>query len=84
MLGDCGACTVLVDGKPVCACLMPAQRVDGKHVETLRGIHRNDPLAQKLGKNFQEHGAAQCGICTPGMIVFCGRIATQKLSTRRR
>lgn len=67
--GDCGACTVLVDGKPVCACLMPAQRVDGKHVETLRGIHRNDPLAQKLGKNFQEHGAAQCGICTPGMIV---------------
>ncbi len=67
--GDCGACTVLIDGDPVCACLTPAQQVDGKRVETLRGLQRDDATAQVLGESFQDHGAAQCGICTPGMLV---------------
>lgn len=67
--GDCGACTVLVDGRPICACLMAAQQADGKTVETLAGLHTLDPLAKTLAERFQAHGAAQCGICTPGMMV---------------
>ncbi len=67
--GDCGACTVLVDGAPVCACLTPAQQVAGRRVETLAGLVGADPVAQALAERFQDHGAAQCGICTPGMMV---------------
>ncbi|MGC1503639.1 MAG: molybdopterin cofactor-binding domain-containing protein [Sulfitobacter sp.] len=67
--GDCGACTVLLDGQPVCACLTPTQQVSGQSVETLAGLYIADPLAQMLGERFQDHGAAQCGICTPGMMV---------------
>ncbi|MEM9579752.1 MAG: molybdopterin cofactor-binding domain-containing protein [Pseudomonadota bacterium] len=67
--GDCGACTVLLDGKPVCACLTPAHRAEGAKVETLAGLAMGDDVARRLGARFQDHGAAQCGICTPGMIV---------------
>ncbi len=67
--GDCGACTVLVDGHPVCACLTPGRQASGKSVETLSGLLANEPLTLALADSFQEFGAAQCGICTPGMIV---------------
>lgn len=67
--GDCGACTVLLDGKPVCACLTPAHQAEAKSVETLAGLYQNDPGTKKLADRFQNHGAAQCGICTPGMMV---------------
>ena len=67
--GDCGACTVLVDGAPVCACLMATQQVAARQVETLTGLVRTDPLARRLVETFQDNGAAQCGICTPGMMV---------------
>ena len=67
--GDCGACTVLVDGDPICACLMPAHQVEGRSVETLSGLYKTDTHAKDLAKRFQDHGAAQCGICTPGMMV---------------
>ncbi len=67
--GDCGACTVLVDGAPVCACLTPAHQVAGRKVETMQGLANADPDAARLGQSFLDHGAAQCGICTPGMMV---------------
>ncbi len=67
--GDCGACTVMVDGAPVCACLMPAQQASGREVETLAGLVKADPVTRDLAQRFQAHGAAQCGICTPGMMV---------------
>ena len=67
--GDCGACTVLVDGAPVCACLMPTQQAAGRSVETLAGLVKADRDARALMESFQHHQAAQCGICTPGMMV---------------
>ncbi len=67
--GDCGACTVLVDGAPVCACLTPAHQAIGREVETVQGLHAQDPLAARLTQSFLDHGASQCGICTPGMMV---------------
>ncbi len=67
--GDCGACTVLIDGAPVCACLMPAQQAAGAKVETVAGLVADEPLAADLARRFEWQGAAQCGICTPGMMV---------------
>lgn len=66
--GDCGACTVMLDGAPVCACLVPTARAEGAHIETLTGLVQSDE-GQRLTQSFQAHQAAQCGICTPGMMV---------------
>ncbi len=63
--GECGACTVLVEGEPVCACLVPVAQVEGAAITTIEGISTEHPLQQA----FIEHGGAQCGICTPGMIL---------------
>jgi aldehyde oxidoreductase len=62
--GDCGACTVLIDGRQVCSCLVSAAQVEGRQVETVE----SDGLAA-LQQSFLAHGAAQCGICTPGMLM---------------
>ena len=66
--GDCGACTVLVDGEAVCACLMPALRAEGRVVETVEGLAPGG-VPGRLQRAFLRHGAAQCGICTPGMLM---------------
>lgn len=66
--GDCGACTVLLDGEPICACLMPAQRAEGRKIETASSLATEDKIGKQLAESFQNHGAAQCGICTPGMM----------------
>jgi CO/xanthine dehydrogenase Mo-binding subunit/aerobic-type carbon monoxide dehydrogenase small subunit (CoxS/CutS family) len=67
--GDCGACTVLLNGEPVCACLVPAGQVAGCEVVTVEGLAARSPLLGRLQKSFLRHGAAQCGACTPGMLV---------------
>ncbi len=67
-IGECGACTVIVNNKAVNSCLMLACQVDGCDVLTIEGLSANDEL-HKLQKNFLEKGAVQCGFCTPGMIM---------------
>ena len=66
--GDCGACTVLLDGAQVCACLVPLAQAEGAAVLTVEGLAAL-PLGAALQRAFLHHGAAQCGICTPGMLM---------------
>lgn len=66
--GECGACTVLLDGKPVTACFVLAIEAEGKRIETVEGLGKNGEL-HPLQKAFMEHGAFQCGFCTPGVLM---------------
>ena len=67
--GDCGACTVLVNGMPVCSCLVAVGQLPGAEVVTIEGLAKSCKIFDRLQKSFLRHGAAQCGICTPGMLV---------------
>ena len=64
--GDCGACSVLLDGAPICSCLTAIAQVEGAAVTSIEGLHAEGTIA-KLQDSFLAHGAAQCGICTPGV-----------------
>ena len=66
--GDCGACSVMVDGRLVCSCLVLGAEADGREVETIEGMADGQDL-HPLQTKFLEHAALQCGICTPGFLV---------------
>jgi carbon-monoxide dehydrogenase small subunit len=66
--GECGACTVLLDGKPVNSCLIPVCQAEGRKVETVESLGTPEKLS-KLQAGFMECAGAQCGICTPGMLM---------------
>ena len=68
-IGVCGACSVLVDGRVVSACLMPAVMVDGARIQTVEGLAGPDGSLSPLQEAFIRHGGFQCGICTPGQVV---------------
>ena len=66
--GDCGACSVTLDGRLVCACLVLAAEVEGREVPTIEGMASGDQL-HPLQQKFLDHAALQCGVCTPGFLV---------------
>lgn len=66
--GECGACTVLIEGAPVCSCLMLAAQADGLQIETVESL-ADGPHLSDLQRAFVEEGAVQCGYCTPGMLM---------------
>ena len=67
-VGECGACTVIMNGKAICSCLILAGQIDGATIETIENIEK-DHILSKLQKMFLENGAIQCGFCTPGMLM---------------
>lgn len=71
--GDCGACTVLIDGEQFCACMTAAAQAEARRVETIEGLAQ-DPAMRRLQESFHRHGAAQCGYCTPGMLMAAAEL----------
>lgn len=69
--GICGACTVLVDGEPIRACLVFGVQVDGRHVETVEGLADADGTLAPVQEAFSAHHGLQCGFCTPGFLMLC-------------
>jgi carbon-monoxide dehydrogenase small subunit len=68
-MGECGACTVLLNGKTVNSCIFPAMEVEGKNVTTIEGLTDAQGNLHPIQKAFIEYGAIQCGFCTPGMVL---------------
>jgi carbon-monoxide dehydrogenase small subunit len=68
-MGECGACTILLDGKAVNSCIFPALEVEGRKVITIEGLMDAQGNLHPIQKAFIEHGAIQCGFCTPGMVL---------------
>lgn len=67
-VGECGACTIVVDGKSACSCLLLAAQCHGAEIETVEGLYR-DPVGKRLQNAFVRHGGVQCGFCTPGVLM---------------
>jgi aerobic-type carbon monoxide dehydrogenase small subunit (CoxS/CutS family) len=81
-LGECGACTVLVDGLPVLSCLVLAQAVEGQEVSTVEGM-ADGPTLHPLQQAFVELGAAQCGYCTPGVLLAAEALLEENATPTR-
>ncbi len=81
--GFCGACTVLVDGRPERSCQLPAERIDGKEVLTIEGLAKNGNL-HPLQEAFVRHDALQCGFCTPGMILTAYSLLSKNTDPTRK
>ncbi|QFU24869.1 (2Fe-2S)-binding protein [Shewanella eurypsychrophilus] len=75
-VGECGACTVMLDGRAVCSCMVLAAQCDNTEVTTIEGLD-DDPLAQQLQLSFIEKGGVQCGFCTPGVLVSATALLKQ-------
>lgn len=77
--GECGSCSILMNGELVNSCLIPVLQADGACLVTIEGVANNDRLSE-LQQTFLESGGAQCGICTPGMILSAGYLLSKKAS----
>ena len=77
--GDCGACSVTVDGRLMCSCLILGAEVKGKSIQTIEGMASGDKL-HPLQQKFLEHAALQCGICTPGVLVAAKALLDRNLN----
>jgi carbon-monoxide dehydrogenase small subunit len=75
-IGECGACTIVVDGRAVNACLMLAAQLDGRDILTVEGLGRNGEL-HPIQEAFAEHHAVQCGFCTPGLLMSTHALLTE-------
>lgn len=81
--GDCGSCSVIVDGELKNACIYPARNLDGKRVLTIEGIANPDGSPNDLQQAFLDYGATQCGYCTPGMIIAGEALLLRNLEPTR-
>lgn len=80
--GECGACTVIINGEAVNSCMVPALKAEGAVVETIEGIGSPDKF-HPLQESFMDHGAIQCGFCTPGMIMSSKALLDKNLTPSR-
>jgi carbon-monoxide dehydrogenase small subunit len=81
-LGECGTCTVLIDGRPVLSCLVLAAEMDGREIETVEGLQEGNRL-HPLQETFADLGAAQCGYCTPGILMAAKALLAERPAPSR-
>ena len=79
-VGECGACSVLIDGKLVNSCMLLAPQINGRSITTIEGIHDPDGGPNDLQRSLVENGAVQCGYCTPGMVMAGEALLARTLS----